>query len=215
MGLYGMGEGFCAVTATDDPPSVRRRSIGHPISHLDEYRIVEPGTDTPVASGEVGELCCRGPYTIRGYLAAPDRNAEAFTEDGFYRTGDLMREWIVDGVRSLTFEGRDKDLISRGGEKVASVEIESLIAELSGIRRVALVPLPDERLGERGCVCIEPSEPGLTLQVADIQKFLALREVARYKWPERVEMVDELPLTPVGKINKKQLIAEVLARDVR
>lgn len=154
-----------------------------------------------------------GPYTIRGYLAVPERNAEVVSADGFYRTGDLLREWIVDGSPSLTFEGRSKDLINRGGEKIASVEIESLIAELPGVRGVALIPIPDERLGERGCVCIETRDRAFDLTLADIQRFLADREVAKYKWPERVELVSELPLTSVGKVNKRALLTQILTRD--
>jgi 2,3-dihydroxybenzoate-AMP ligase len=211
LGLYGMGEGFCALTSPDDPAAVRR-SVGYEISDADEIRIVEPGTDTPVSPGEVGELCCRGPYTIRGYLDESVRNLEAFSSDGFYRTGDLLQERTIDGVRCLTYEGRTKELISRGGEKIASSEVEGLVAELPGIRRVALVPVPDERLGERACICIEAADPTLRLELADIQRFLESREVARFKWPEYVELLAELPLTPVGKIDKKRLTAEVCAR---
>jgi non-ribosomal peptide synthetase component E (peptide arylation enzyme) len=212
MGLYGMGEGFCATTSPDDPPEVRRRSVGYELSPQDEVRIVEPGTESLVASGEVGELCCRGPYTIRGYLDAADRNLEAFSPDGFYHTGDLLREQAIDGVRCFTFEGRSKDLINRGGEKIASSEIEGLLAEMPGIHRVALVPVPDERLGERAWICIEPANPTLRFELADIQHFLEQRQVARFKWPEHLEIVAELPLTPVGKVDKKRLAAEVGSR---
>lgn len=212
MGLFGMGEGLCLLTSPDDPPSVRMVSVGHELSEFDEVRLLEPGTETPAEKGEAGELCCRGPYTTRGYLNEPEQNLAAFTSDGFYRTGDLVAERMINGVRCYTFEGRTKDLVNRGGEKVSTAEIEGLIAELPGVSQVALVSIPDERLGERGCLCVRLTGQKQILDLSDIQRFLEMREVARYKWPERLELWDDLPLTAVGKVDKVRLRAQVLAR---
>ena len=208
-GLFGMGEGLCTVTALDDPPELRRLTVGHPLSPLDEVRIVEPGTETPVAPGETGELCARGPYTLRGYLSAPERNAEAFTSDGFYRTGDLMSARESDGLTRYVFEGRAKDLVNRGGEKINAAEIEGLALQLPGVRYAGLVPVPDPRLGERACLCLElePGTPPIDLE--DLRRFLEQRGVAKFKWPERLELFAELPRTPVGKIDKRRLGAAV------
>jgi len=208
-GLFGMGEGLCTVTALDDPAESRRLTVGHPLSPLDEVRILEPGTETPVAPGQTGELCARGPYTVRGYLSAPERNAEAFTSDGFYRTGDLMSAREIDGSTRYVFEGRAKDLVNRGGEKINAAEIEGLALQLPGVRYAGLVPVPDPRLGERACLCLElePGAPPVDLE--DLRRFLEQRGVAKFKWPERLELFAELPRTPVGKIDKRRLRAAV------
>jgi 2,3-dihydroxybenzoate-AMP ligase len=205
LGLFGMGEGLCLTTAPDAPARVRRESVGHELSQLDEARVLAPGTEDAIPPGQVGELCCRGPYTIRGYLDDPERNAVAFTSDGFYRTGDLVAERVLDGVRCFTFEGRTKDLINRGGEKVSTSEIEALVLELPGVEHAALVAVPDQRLGERGCLVVQLNEERSDLALVDVQEHFERREVARYKWPEFVMVVETMPMTAVGKTNKVQL----------
>ena len=102
----------------------------------------------PTAS--TGELVTRGPYTIRGYYNAPDINAEAFTPDGFYRMGDIVRK----RGRYVYTEGRRKDLINRGGEKISCEEIENLIFGLPQVRQVSLVAMPDPVFGEKACACV-------------------------------------------------------------
>lgn len=112
--MFGMGEGLCMVTPPSVPAEIRLTTVGTPIGEFDEVRVYLPGTEEEVPSGEVGELCCRGAYTIRGYYNAPERNAEAFTADGFYRTGDLVRSVEHDGATYYRLEGRIKDVINRG-----------------------------------------------------------------------------------------------------
>ena len=104
-----------------------------------------------VRDGEVGELTCRGPYTLRGYFGVPEYNARQFTPDGFYCSGDLMRKHPSG---NYVVEGRKKDLINRGGEKISAEEIENLILSHPAVTNVACVPYPDERLGERMCACV-------------------------------------------------------------
>ncbi|MGY2876178.1 2,3-dihydroxybenzoate-AMP ligase [Marmoricola sp. URHA0025 HA25] len=202
--VFGMGEGLCAVTPLHYPRSARLAGVGVPISEADEVRIYVPNTEEPVAPGEVGEMCARGPYTLRGYLNAPAQNATAFTSDGFYRSGDLMADRVIDGVRCLTVDGRIKDMISRGGEKISTSEVELLLVMHPAVSEAALVPMPDERLGERACAFI--SGPGDPIGIDELRAHLDGLGVAKYKWPERVIWLDEMPrASEVGKIDRRSL----------
>ncbi|QYB00919.1 AMP-binding protein [Rhodococcus sp. USK10] len=209
--LFGMSEGLFTVTPLDSPARARLTTVGTPIASDDEIRILEPGGERELADGEVGELCCRGPYTIPGYFDAADHNAAAFTPDGFYRTGDLAAITVVDGGRYLSIEGRIKDLINRGGEKVNAEEVELLLLEHSGIADVAVVAMPDPRLGEKTCAYLI-ARGGEDLPLTEIQEHLAKLGVAKFKWPERLEWVPSLPHTNVNKIDKKRLRAEIAAK---
>ena len=202
--VYGMAEGFFCTTPPDAPPQARRHSVGVPLDPLDEIRLLDPDSDEPVADGEVGEVCVRGPYTIAGYLNAAEHNRRAFTADGYYRTGDLGMARVEDGYRCYSIEGRIKDVIDRGGEKVNVEEVEALLGGMPQVAAVAVVAMPDVRLGQRGCAYVVPVDGHeVTLQV--VHQHLAERRVAKFKWPERVEVVDSLPKTAVGKIDKKAL----------
>ena len=118
-----------------------------------------PGTEGEGAEGETGELAARGPYTIRGYLDAPDRDREAFTAEGFYRSGDLVRARRYQGALSYSIEGRVKNLIDRGGEKINAEEVKLLVAGHPAVAEMALVGMPDPRLGERGCAYVVARDP--------------------------------------------------------
>ena len=209
--VLGMAEGLLCYTPLDAPEEVTFTTQGRPLSRADEIKIVNSdGTD--VATGEVGELWCRGPYTIRGYFLAADRNREAFTTDGFYRTGDLVRR---DPSGNLVVEGRIKDLINRGGEKINAEEIEAHLIAHHAVSAAAVVAMPDAILGEKACAFLSLRE-GEPFAISAMREFLAPRGVAQFKWPERVEIVAELPLTNVGKIKKAELrrdIAEKLAAE--
>jgi 2,3-dihydroxybenzoate---[aryl-carrier protein] ligase len=209
--VFGMAEGLLCYTRLDAPEEVALTTQGRPLSPADEIRIVNCD-GTGVATGEIGELWCRGPYTIRGYFNAPERNREAFTADGFYRTGDLVR---LDPSEHLVVEGRIKDLINRGGEKINAEEIEAHLIAHPRISAAAIVAMPDDILGERSCAYLSLHDDG-SLGLAAVREFLAARGVAQFKWPERIEIVSELPLTNVGKIRKSELrrdIAEKLAAE--
>ncbi|MBB4688750.1 (2,3-dihydroxybenzoyl)adenylate synthase [Amycolatopsis jiangsuensis] len=205
--LFGMGEGLFLTTRPGAPRDARLTTVGTPLSALDEVRILEPGTETEVPPGEVGELCARGPYTLRGYFDAAEHNARAFTSDGFYRTGDLAALVEIEGARYVSIEGRIKDLINRGGEKVNAEEIELLLLRHPRITGAAVVPMPDPRLGERACAYLVVDGPELTLP--EIQQHFAALEVAKFKWPERVEHLSQIPRTLVGKADKKSLTADI------
>ncbi len=209
--VLGMAEGLLCYTGLDQPEEIAFTTQGRPLSPADEIRIVDTA-GAEVAAGAVGELCCRGPYTLRGYYRAPERNREAFTADGFYRTGDLVR---LHPSGNLIVEGRIKDLINRGGEKINAEEIEAHLIAHPAVSAAAVVAMPDPILGERSCayLCLRDGE---TLTLGAMREFLGVRGVAQFKWPERIEIARELPLTNVGKIRKSELrrdIGEKLAAE--
>jgi non-ribosomal peptide synthetase component E (peptide arylation enzyme) len=202
---FGMAEGMLMFVRLDDPEDVRTETVGRPVSPDDEVRLVDDN-DKDVAPGEVGEFLARGPYTLRGYYGVPEYNARAFTTDGFYRSGDLMRRHPSG---NYMVEGRKKDLINRGGEKISAEEIENLILTHPAVHNVACVPIPDPVLGERMCACVilRQSE---TLSLQQLVAFLMNEEIAKHKLPERLEIMDDFPLSPFGKVSKKDL-TEVIA----
>ncbi len=208
--LFGMGEGLLATTRPGAPRQARATTVGTPISPLDEVRVLEPDTEDELPDGEVGELCCRGPYTLRGYFDAPEHNARAFTSDGFYRTGDLASIQTIEGGRYISIDGRIKDLINRGGEKVNAEEVEQLLLRHPRVVAAAAVAMPDPRLGERTCAYLVVRGAPLTL--AEVQQHFAQLEVAKFKWPERLEYLTELPRTKVEKLDKKALHADIVAK---
>jgi non-ribosomal peptide synthetase component E (peptide arylation enzyme) len=190
----------------DDPDEVRYETAGRPVSPGDELRLVdEQGNDVP--EGEIGELLVRGPYTLRGYFRVPEYNARTFTADGFYRSGDLMRRHPSG---NYIVEGRKKDLINRGGEKISAEEVENLILAHPAVLNVACVPMPDPQLGERMCAFVV-LRPGMTLTIQQLAHFLLQKDIARFKLPERLEILDELPLSRVGKVLKQALIEQAKA----
>ena len=202
--VFGMAEGLLNYTRLDDPDEVIIETQGRPMSPDDEVRIIDfEGEEVPW--GEVGELATRGPYTLRGYYKADEHNNRAFTPDGFYKSGDVVR-WHPSG--NLVVEGRDKDLINRGGEKISAEEVENLILGHPKVFNVAAVAMPDPALGERTCAYVV-LKGGETLSLEELVEFLKGKRVAKYKLPERLELVESLPLTNVGKINKKALREEI------
>jgi 2,3-dihydroxybenzoate-AMP ligase len=204
---FGMAEGLIMFVRADDPPDVRRETCGRPASPDDEvYLVDEDGTVVP--DGQPGELIVRGPYTLRGYFRSPEHNARAFTPDGFYRSGDLLRK-MPSG--NYVVEGRVKDLINRGGEKISAEEVENLILSHPAVLNVACVPYPDPVLGERMCACLVLRE-GRTVTMDQLVRYLLDFDIAKFKLPERVAFFDTLPLSGFGKVSKKEL-AVFLAGD--
>jgi 2,3-dihydroxybenzoate-AMP ligase len=197
---FGMSEGTLFFTTKDMSEDARMETVGSPVSPDDEVRLTdEAGAE--VEDGEVGELTVRGPYTLRGYYRAPEYNTRQFTPDGFYRSGDLMRKHPSG---SYLVEGRIKDLVNRGGEKISAEEVENLILSHPAVRNVACVPYPDPVLGERMCACVILAG-GAELSLATLTDFLMDLGIAKFKLPERIEIMDDFPLSPFGKISKKVL----------
>ena len=207
--VYGMAEGLLCMSRPDDDEQSVIETQGRPLSAGDEVRIAGED-DLEVPAGETGQLLVRGPYTLRGYYNAPEHNRRAFTRDGFYRSGDLAR---MTESGDVVVEGRVKDIVIRGGNKIAAGEIEGHLLELAGIAAAAVVPVPDDYLGERICaflVCPEqaPSLPQLKQSLHD-------RGLADFKLPDRLEIVESFPLTPLRKIDKKALAAAVVDANER
>jgi 2,3-dihydroxybenzoate-AMP ligase len=197
--IYGTAEGLINMTRRDDDDEALMHSSGTPVSELDEIKVVGED-DVEVPDGEPGELVTRGPYTIRGYYQAPEKNAEAFMAGGWYRMGDIVRR----RGRRVYAEGRRKDLINRGGEKINCDEVESLIFAHPKVKVVALVAMADPLFGERACACVVP-QPGASLTLDELVAFLREQRIASFKLPERLELMSEFPISPVGKILKRQL----------
>ncbi len=201
---FGMAEGLINLTRSNDSLAVIRETQGRPASPHEEIRVVDDdGRD--VTPGEVGELITRGPYTIRGYYKAEEHNRTAFTADGFYRTGDMVRLHAAGPLTgNVSVEGRKKDMINRGGEKISAEEVENLILAHDSVHMVAVVAMPDAVMGEKSCAFVIP-RPGRTLALAELCAFLIARNIAKFKLPERLELVEAFPLTHVGKVSKKDL----------
>jgi 2,3-dihydroxybenzoate-AMP ligase len=204
--IYGTAEGLINMTRLDDADELLLESSGAPVSELDEIRVVDDdGRD--VADGETGELVTRGPYTIRGYYNAAAKNAEAFLPGGWYRMGDIVRK----RGRYVYTEGRRKDQINRGGEKISCDEVENLIFAHPAVRSVVLVAMPDPVFGEKACACVI-LKPGATLGFDELIAFLRAQRIASFKLPERLEILDEFPVSPVGKILKRELRERIAAK---
>jgi len=203
--VFGMAEGLVNYTRFDDPGELVMTTQGRPISPHDEIRVVD-GSGSEVPDGEVGELLTRGPYTIRGYFRAPEHNRRTFTADGFFRTGDLVRR-LPSG--HLVVEGRVKDQINRGGEKIAVDEVENLLLRHPAVFDAVVVGVPDEVLGQRSCAIVVPRSGETELTAAEVRRHVRSCGVAAYKVPDLVELVSELPVTAVGKTSRVALRAEL------
>ncbi|ORB04977.1 hypothetical protein BST30_15815 [Mycobacterium mantenii] len=206
IGSFGAGEGVHLSARPDDPPEIRRHTAGSTIGAHDEVVVRDPDSAEPVSDGVVGELTFRGPSVIRSYLSE-EHSATAFTSDGFYRSGDLGHVETIAGRRCYVVDGRLKDQISRGGEKVMAPELELLLHDHPEVREVAAIGMPDPALGERICVAVVAEVPGVDPEELRkrLVEHLDKRGVAKFKWPERVVLVDELPKTGVGKVQKDVL----------
>ena len=208
----GMSEGTLFWTRAGDAEDLLLNSQGAPMFDEDEVKMVDHN-DNEVPHGEEGELLVRGPITIRGYYNSPEYNQKAFTLDGFYRTGDVARFYKD---RYVTVEGRIKDTINRGGEKISAEEVENHILAHPKVENCALVAMPDHEMGEKGCAFIL-TKGNQDLAFEELIDFLkSERHIATFKLPERIELIEEFPMTKVGKIDKKELrsiISEKLQKE--
>ncbi|EPC4490567.1 MAG: (2,3-dihydroxybenzoyl)adenylate synthase [Serratia liquefaciens] len=196
--VFGMAEGLVNYTRLDDDDQHILTTQGCPMSPDDELWVADDDGN-PLPVGETGRLMTRGPYTFRGYYQSPDHNAAAFDKDGFYCSGDLI-SLTEDGY--VKVEGRQKDQINRGGEKIAAEEIENLLLRHPEVINAALVSMPDELMGEKSCAYIIATSP---LKPVVLRRHLRAEGVAEFKLPDRFIQVETLPLTPVGKVDKKLL----------
>ncbi|MGQ4491043.1 (2,3-dihydroxybenzoyl)adenylate synthase [Streptomyces sp. SAS_281] len=205
--VYGMAEGLLNYTRLDDPEDVIVHTQGRPLSPADDIRVVtEDGTEA--GPGETGELFTRGPYTLRGYYRAGELNRTRFTEEGFYRTGDLVRRTAEGNFEVV---GRINDVVNRGGEKVPTLEVEEHLLAAFPLLGVAVLALPDPVMGERTCACAVLREGAPAPALRDVQAALRGRGVAAYKVPDQLVVLDRLPMTGVGKVDKRALRAALEA----
>jgi non-ribosomal peptide synthetase component E (peptide arylation enzyme) len=214
--MFGMTEGMVFAAAPTTSTAIRHRTVGHPVSPGDEVRLLVPGEETEVAFGEIGELCFRGPSTLTAYFADAATTAASFTSDGFFRSGDLMRAHRMDDLICYSFEGRIKDNINRGGEKIGAEEVEGLIGQHPDIADCRVVAMPDLFYGEKACAYLIPHAGRKAPTVAELSEFLIKLGIAKYKIPERIEIIDAFPLTKVGKADKaklREMIAAQLAKE--
>ncbi len=205
--LYGMLEtGFHSFTRPSDDPLKVNGTVGRCVSEMGLRIIDDEGHDVPM--GEVGEIAAIGPSVHLGYLNNPQANKEAFTEDGWFRTGDLGQ--FVDEDHNVRISGRKKEIINRGGKKYFPREVEELLYELPQVVQAAIVGAPDPRLGEKNCLCVI-LKPGQTLELDTVVSFLK-GKVADYKLPEALVKLDEFPMTPTGKIRRPELVKQVAGK---
>ena len=214
--LYGITEGLLLGSPADAPDTVRHATQGSSGCADDEIRLFKPTLDELSPEGEVGELCFRGPSSLTGYFANPEANERSFTRDGFYRTGDMVKAHRIDGVVYYSFEGRLHDNVNRGGEKIGCEEVEAHVSQHPAVSDAKLVAMPDPFYGEKACVFIIPRPGHQAPDVKELAPFLIGRGLAKYKCPERVESLEEFPLTRVGKVDKpamKRRIAQMLEQE--
>ncbi|CAL9560448.1 AMP-binding protein [Streptomyces sp. enrichment culture] len=203
--VYGMSEGLLNLTRLDDPPEAVSATQGRPASPGDETRVVD-GAGRPVADGETGELLVRGPGVITAYHGGAE--PDAFTPDGFLRTGDLVRRHPSGNFQVV---GRVKDVINRGGEKIPAGELEALALAHPRVRAAAAVAMPHPVLGEAVCLYVTGGAEGAP-SLREIRRFLADAGLAPFKLPERLVELPALPLTGIGKIDKVRLREDARAR---
>ena len=205
--VFGMAEGLVNYTRLDDPDELIVETQGRPISPDDEILILDDAGQ-PVPEGEPGHLLTRGPYTILAYHDDPTANARSFTEDGFYRTGDVVRR-TPEGY--LVVMGRATDHINRAGEKISAEEVEDHLLAHPEVFDAAVVSVPDDYLGERTCAFIIPAE-GATPRGVAIKAWMRKRDIAEFKVPDQIVFVEDFAVTAVGKISRRELRAALRAR---
>jgi acyl-CoA synthetase (AMP-forming)/AMP-acid ligase II len=206
---YGLGENIVHTQTTAfDPPDKARSTVGRPVPGA-ELRIVDPDDhqrDLPV--GTVGEIAYRGPTLFVGYHRLPELTAQTRDDEGWFYTGDLG---FVDEDGYLTFASRRSEVINRGGTKIYPKEIEDLLVLHPAVADAAVVGMPDPQLGERVCAYVVPAGNAV-VDLEDLARFLGEQKVSKHKVPERLMVVDELPMTPTGKIRKASLQDDIAAR---
>ncbi|MBD3832050.1 (2,3-dihydroxybenzoyl)adenylate synthase [Brevundimonas bullata] len=207
--VFGMAEGLVNYTRLDDPEALIVETQGRPISPDDEILIVDDA-GAPVADGQPGDLLTRGPYTIRAYHNDAGANARSFTEDGFYRTGDVVRR-TPEGY--LVVMGRATDHINRAGEKISAEEVEDHLLAHPAVFDAAVVSVPDDYLGERICAFVIPKD--VAPRGAELKAWMRQRDIAAFKAPDQIVFVDDFAVTAVGKVSRRELRAALRQRIVQ
>jgi cyclohexanecarboxylate-CoA ligase len=208
---WGMSEnGLVTCNGLNDPEEKVFGSDGFPLAGMELRVVDDEGRD--VRAGDEGDLLVRGAAQFAGYFKRPQYTAESHTADGWFKTGDRAK---LDGDGYLAITGRTKDLIIRGGENIPVAEVENLLFAHPKVQGIAIVAMPDARLVERVCAFVIPV-PGPPPTLGELTGYLDTQGIAKHKFPERLELVSEFPMTPSGKIQKyrlRQWVADKLARE--
>jgi cyclohexanecarboxylate-CoA ligase len=197
--------GAVTIARPGDPPEKIFGTDGRAIGGM-EVRVVD-ANGAPAPAGTIGRLQARGTFTFVGYLKKPELNA--WDADGWFETGDLAR---MDAEGYVRITGRTKDVIIRGGENIPVVEVEAALYRMPQVADAALVAMPDPRLQERACAFVT-LKPGHSLDLAALARHLAAEGFTKHFWPERLEVLAEMPRTPTGKIQK--FVLRELAKEMR
>jgi len=201
---YGGTEGMTTITRTTDDLGTICTTVGRPTCPYDTYKVIDQdGNELP--PNTQGELVLKGPGVFTGYYNNPEENREAFTEEGFFRTGDVA---TIDENGYIRLTGRIKEMINRGGESISAPQIERLISRHPDVATVAVIPMPDPVMGERVCAYIEP-KAGAQLTFDDIISFLKGEKASVLQLPERIEFIDAMPYTGAQKLDKRYLREDI------
>jgi non-ribosomal peptide synthetase component E (peptide arylation enzyme) len=201
----GASEGLLAQGDPDDPLDEQLKTVGQNVTPGSHYKTIDEDENELPVNTE-GELVARGPEVFTGYYkATEEENREVFTQDGYYRTGDLVK---MDERGYISVTGRKKDVIMRGGETLVPSEMEDLIRKHPAVDGVAVVGMPDPKMGERACAYVVPG-PGKSFKFEEMIEFLKRGGASVLLLPERLEIVDSLPLTGMGKVDKKVLRKDI------
>ncbi len=199
--LFGMTETILIMqTPPDGPPATRHAHTGQVTEGIEARIVADDGTIQP--PGAEGELQVRGYTIMSGYLNNAAANEATFTEDNWMRSGDLA---VMDADGNVAITGRVKDIINRGGIKINPTDLESLITAHRKVVLSAIAPMPDDVLGEKACLFVT-LVPGAELTLDEVTAYLGDNDVAKMKWPERLVILDEMPMTPTRKIIKGELM---------
>jgi cyclohexanecarboxylate-CoA ligase len=205
LGLYGRSENLTTTTCTvEDAPERALTSDGAALPFASVKIVDEQGSEVP--PGSEGDIAYRGPSHMLGYLGRPDETADLFTPDGYSRSGDLG---VMDADGYVRVTGRTKDIVIRGGMNISVREIEDLLVAHPAVRSAAAVGMPDERLGERVCCYLVPTDPADAPSLDALKVYLQDKGIALQKTPERLELLDEMPMTATGKIQKHLLRQDI------
>lgn len=203
----GSSEGLNCMTRLDYDIDTICNTSGRPCCPYTEYKIIDPD-ETELPLNTEGELVAKGPDVFSGYFNVPEENKKAFTKDGFFKTGDLAK---IDDSGNIRITGRIKDIILRGGENIVPAEIEKLIITHPGVDEVAVIGMPDKELGERICAYIKPVS-GAEISFEEVVSFLKVKGASVLQLPERIELIDSIPLTKVGKADTRALKEDIKRR---
>jgi len=209
IGMWGLTEGYIASASSPTAPDEKLWGTdGCAMPGGVELAIFDEETRTRMLGpGEVGELATRGPNVSLGYFNDPERTAAVFREDGWLFTNDLA-SMDTDGY--IRIAGRKKDTVNRGGLKYSSREVEELMLQHPAVAQVAVVAVPDERLGEKACACIV-TRSDASIEFSEMNTYLSDRGVAKFKLPEYIAVLNSIPMTPSGKIQKFRLRDDIVA----